>query len=150
MFRHVTKYGLSEAHSRIASVDSCGTGAYHEGESPDSRTMSVLKDHGITEHEYNHAARKFTSADFQEFDYILAMDKENQRYLDQARGRLIRKGDLDESEAGKVQLWGSYGGKGQEEVVDPYYGARNGFEVAYEQMIRFTDGFLKQLEAGKL
>jgi low molecular weight phosphotyrosine protein phosphatase len=40
----------------IKEVDSCGTGAYHIGDSPDSRTMSTLEDHGITD--YVHAARK--------------------------------------------------------------------------------------------
>jgi hypothetical protein len=40
----------------ISVVDSCGTGAYHTGSSPDSRTMSTLKDNGITD--YDHAARK--------------------------------------------------------------------------------------------
>jgi len=37
-------------------ADSCGTGAYHTGSSPDSRTMSTLEDYGITD--YDHAARK--------------------------------------------------------------------------------------------
>jgi hypothetical protein len=42
--------------SLINVVDSCGTGAYHTGDSPDSRTMSTLGDNGITD--YEHAARK--------------------------------------------------------------------------------------------
>ena len=40
----------------ISKVDSCGTGAYHVGSSPDSRTMSTLADHGIVD--YKHSARK--------------------------------------------------------------------------------------------
>lgn len=43
----------------IKEVDSCGTGAYHIGSSPDSRTMSVLEDNGIVD--YVHAARKVSS-----------------------------------------------------------------------------------------
>src|SRR6266498_2452854 len=42
--------------SLVSEVDSCGTGAYHTGSSPDSRTMSTLEDNGITD--YDHAARK--------------------------------------------------------------------------------------------
>jgi low molecular weight phosphotyrosine protein phosphatase len=42
--------------SLFGEVDSCGTGAYHTGSSPDSRTMSTLEDNGITD--YEHAARK--------------------------------------------------------------------------------------------
>jgi low molecular weight phosphotyrosine protein phosphatase len=40
----------------IKEVDSCGTGGYHIGGSPDSRTMSTLEDNGISD--YGHAARK--------------------------------------------------------------------------------------------
>ncbi|PNS19151.1 hypothetical protein CAC42_1887 [Sphaceloma murrayae] len=146
VFRHLTNFERSGQDARIRAVDSCGTGAYHTGDSPDSRTLSVLQDHGISQDYYQHAARKFEPSDFTQFDYIFAMDKDNKSYLDRERGRLIRKGDLTEDEAGKVELWGKYGGKGNEEVIDPYYGARNGFEVAYEQMIRFTNGFLKHLD----
>jgi low molecular weight phosphotyrosine protein phosphatase len=42
--------------SLIKHVDSCGTGAYHTGDDPDSRTMSTLIDHGICD--YKHGARK--------------------------------------------------------------------------------------------
>ena len=40
----------------ISNIDSCGTGAYHVGSNPDSRTMSTLEDHGIVD--YKHTARK--------------------------------------------------------------------------------------------
>lgn len=30
-------------------------------------------------------------------------------------------------------------------MVDPYYGARDGFDIAYEQMKRFTEGFIKNV-----
>lgn len=43
-------------------------------------------------------------------------------------------------------LFGDFGGVRGEEVVDPYYGACNdGFEVAYEQMVRFSKGFVEQV-----
>ena len=146
VFRHMTRYELPDANSMIKTVDSCGTGAYHEGEPPDPRTMSVLKDHGITSEYYMHAARKFQYSDFAEFDYIFAMDDDNYTHLEQARKRLVKKGDLKDEDAGKVMLFGTYGKKGKEEVIDPYYGGRNGFEIAYDQMVRFSTGFIKQLE----
>lgn len=40
----------------IKEVDSCGTAAYHVGDSPDSRTMSTLEDHGIND--YRHSGRQ--------------------------------------------------------------------------------------------
>lgn len=146
VFRNQTKYELPGPHPLIRNVDSCGTGAYHEGDSPDPRTMSVLLKHGITSDEYVHAARKFETSDFSEFDYIFAMDADNKAHLDRARKRLIQKGDLTDKDAGKVMLFGEWGGKGHEEVGDPYYGAKNGFDIAYEQVERFSRGFLKMLE----
>ncbi|GAB7345794.1 hypothetical protein MBLNU457_4057t2 [Dothideomycetes sp. NU457] len=148
VFRHMTKHELPDANPMIKSVDSCGTGAYHEGEPPDPRTMAVLKDHGITSDYYMHAARKFNFSDFLDFDFIFAMDDDNLTYLEEARKRLIKKGELTEATAGKVMLFGTYGKKGREEVIDPYYGGRNGFEIAYDQMVRFSTGLLKQLETG--
>lgn len=42
-------------------------------------------------------------------------------------------------------LFGEFGGKKRaEEVDDPYYGGRDGFEIAYEQIVRFSKNFLEQ------
>ena len=49
----------------ISEIDSCGTGAYHSGSSPDSRTMSTLEDNGITD--YDHAARKVSANRFSHY-----------------------------------------------------------------------------------
>jgi low molecular weight phosphotyrosine protein phosphatase len=63
----------------IGKIDSAGTGNYHPLSPPDSRTMSTLRKHGITD--YDHGARVVTEDDFRTFDYILAMDEENLRSL---------------------------------------------------------------------
>jgi low molecular weight phosphotyrosine protein phosphatase len=143
VFRHITNHNLPNAHPLISSIDSCGTGAYHAGEPSDPRTMSVLKAHKI---KYTHRARKFRSQDLKEFDYVFAMDTANEDYLLDARKRIIKKGELTEEDAAKVMLFGVWGGKGQEEVDDPYYGGARGFDVAYEQVERFSNGFVKMLE----
>ncbi|MCJ1359208.1 MAG: hypothetical protein MMC33_009208 [Icmadophila ericetorum] len=132
---------MAKKDARIGFVDSAGTGAYHTGDSPDSRTMSILEDNGITD--YEHGARKIQMADFGRFDYILAMDRDNLRDLQRLRVRAAAKGG--EQSTGKVMLFGDFGGKKGEEVGDPYYGARDGFEIAYEQMVRFSKGFLKDV-----
>jgi low molecular weight phosphotyrosine protein phosphatase len=135
----------------ISLVDSCGTGAYHTGSSPDSRTMSTLEDNGITD--YDHAARKVTgnnseygqelmgtqiqASDFQMFDFVFAMDRDNLRDLQRIHQRAGGKAT--------VKLFGEYSGKKRaEEVDDPYYGGRDGFEEAYQQLTRFTRNFLKE------
>ena len=144
----------------IHRIDSCGTGAYHAGDPPDSRTLSTLADNGITT--YTHAARIITPADFSTFDYILAMDRDNLRNLQwmQRRGggassrasdgtSRANRGSGGASGAtggAKVMLFGAFGGKSKgEEVIDPYYGANDGFEIAYEQMVRFSRGFVEQV-----
>ncbi|KAG9572698.1 low molecular weight phosphotyrosine protein phosphatase, partial [Aureobasidium melanogenum] len=146
VFRHITNHTRPNAHPMISSIDSCGTGAYHVGDEPDPRTISVLNAHKITSSFYTHQARKFRNSDFRDFDYIFAMDRDNEEYLLNARKRMIKKGELTEEEAGKVMLFGVWGGKGKEEVDDPYYGGTRGFDIAYEQVERFSNGFVKMLE----
>ena len=140
VFRHLTA-----GNESISSIDSCGTAAYHLTDPPDPRTMSVLAEHDITG--YRHGARKIHPADFTRFDYILAMDAANLSDLMAVRRRVLkaRPGD-GETGTAKVMLFGDFGGTLGEEVGDPYYGARDGFEIAYEQMLRFSRGFLQMLD----
>lgn len=56
VFRSIVKDSSSPYYNFVDKVDSCGTGGYHTGDEPDSRTMSTLADHGITN--YMHAARR--------------------------------------------------------------------------------------------
>ncbi|KAF2682933.1 low molecular weight phosphotyrosine protein phosphatase [Lentithecium fluviatile CBS 122367] len=142
---------LSKPHPLIGTIDSCGTGAYHVGSSPDSRTMSTLRENGITA--YRHAARKFSPAtDFPAFDYIFAMDDENLEDLRELRSRWVKRNG--EQSVGKVMLFGEFGGRrggsGAEVVEDPYYGGKEGFAVAFEQCVRFSKAFLERLEKGEL
>ena len=132
---------LSSSDTRISSVDSCGTGAYHTGDSPDPRTMSILAKNGIAD--YEHGARKIQTDDFMDFDYVLAMDRENLKDLQRMQQRVIQT--TGRGAESKVMLFGDFGGRMGEVVVDPYYGARNGFDIAYEQMVRFSKGFLSQV-----
>jgi low molecular weight phosphotyrosine protein phosphatase len=146
VFRSITKH---PSHPLIAEVDSAGTGAYHVGSYPDPRTTKVLRKNGIDD--YEHHARKVHAEDFDKFDWIFAMDKDNLDDLNSMRNRATSKRGKAASQStvgkeGKIMLFGDFGGRKKEEVIDPYYGADNGFDVAYEQMVRFTNGFLKHLE----
>jgi low molecular weight phosphotyrosine protein phosphatase len=74
------------------------------------------------------------------------MDDENVIDLKELVLRGVKK-VVDESVESKVQLYGVYGGKSKkEEVGDPYYGGRDGFVIAYEQLTRFGKGLLKHIE----
>ena len=46
----------------------------------------------------------------------------------------------------KLMLFGEYSGTGKTEIIsDPYYGGRQGFAKAYEQAMRFSINFLKEV-----
>ncbi|KAF3058274.1 Low molecular weight phosphotyrosine protein phosphatase [Daldinia childiae] len=146
VFRSIVKDRSSPYYNLVDRVDSCGTGGYHTGDEPDSRTMSTLESHGITN--YTHAARKLRDSDFREFDYIFAMDKANLEDLNRWRGRSKNPS----SSKAQVMLFGEFSGTGRKEVVqDPYYVGQDAFEKAYEQCKRFSTNFLEQTfsDAGK-
>ncbi len=84
-------------------------------------------------------ARKINASDFDTFDYIFAMDRQNLAELQ----RLKRNRP---SSKATVTLFGEYSGTGKAEVInDPYYGVRDGFSIAYEQATRFSQNFLKDV-----
>ncbi|KAK8004840.1 LMWPc-domain-containing protein [Apiospora arundinis] len=139
VFRSLTKDAPYK--DLIDTVDSCGTGAYHAGDDPDDRTMSTLAQHGITD--YTHAARKVRPSDFDEFDYIFAMDRSNLSDLQ----RYVKKSspNAKSTQKAKVMLFGEYSGQTKAEIVsDPYYGGRQGFQTAYDQCMRFSKNFLEE------
>lgn len=108
VFQHmVNEAGLSDK----IIVDSAGTHGYHVGEHADSRTLDVLHQQNIP---YNGRARRFTKADVETFDYVLAMDYENLHGMDRIAGA-----------SPKIRLFLSYANEAgltsQREVPDPYY-----------------------------
>ncbi|KAI9671909.1 MAG: hypothetical protein M1817_003455 [Caeruleum heppii] len=148
VFRHLTSPSslTTSTNLNLSTIDSCGTGAYHVSSAPDPRTTSTLIDHGITT--YRHAARKIRPEDFRDFDYILVMDRENLADVEALRRRMKVTGEGEAYERARVRLFGDFGGTVGEEVGDPYYGARDGFEVAYEQMVRFSRGLIESIAQG--
>ena len=106
-------------------VDSAGTAGWHSGEAPDRRSIAVAKKHGIDIGGLR--ARAFRREDFDRFDWIFVMDKDN--YSDVVR--LARNAE----ERGKVVLMMDAVHPGGEEIVpDPYYDGR--FELVYELLDR--------------
>src|SRR6056297_2064357 len=61
-------------------IDSAGTSAYHIGEPANSKSRQVAERHGV---KLQSRARKFEPEDLEEFDLILAMDRENYDNLKQ-------------------------------------------------------------------
>src|SRR6476660_5401087 len=56
-------------------IDSAGTGSWHIGNPPDRRSIAVAKSNGIDISDQR--ARQFKSSDFDNFDVILVMDRQN-------------------------------------------------------------------------
>src|SRR5690349_248214 len=78
--RMVEDAGLDHA----IESQSAGTHAYHEGEGADLRSARAAKRRGYDLS--RHRARRVREADFADFDYVLAMDRDNLRHLEAAAG----------------------------------------------------------------
>ena len=99
-------------------VASAGTENYHVGERADPRAIEIAEANGYPLAQ--HRARQICSADFDEFDWILAMDRVNLSALGRHRARTqAREAALFLTQAGLA---------GVDEVPDPYYGKRRDFE----------------------
>lgn len=99
-------------------ADSAGTGTWHLGKPPDRRAQRAAAARGYDLSPLR--ARKVTADDFGRFDLVLAMDRGNLIALSQ----LCPPGAED-----RLHLFLDFtpGFEGQE-VPDPYYGGRAGFE----------------------
>jgi protein-tyrosine phosphatase len=99
-------------------IDSAGTHAYHVGEKPDKRATQAAAGRGIDL--TGQRARRFEAADFERFDYVLAMDSSNVDDL-----MVV----CPEHHQDKVRLFLDFAAElSQSEVPDPYYGGPQGFE----------------------
>ncbi|MGB6151918.1 MAG: low molecular weight protein-tyrosine-phosphatase, partial [Pricia sp.] len=58
-------------------IDSAGTGGYHIGNPPDSRSIAVAKKHGLNISKQR--CRKLQASDLHDFDIVYVMDKANYR-----------------------------------------------------------------------
>jgi protein-tyrosine phosphatase len=118
-------------------VDSAGTSAFHVGEVPDGRMRSVARERGLF---YSGKARQFTKNDFDNFDLILAMDRENKEVLTSLA--------VTEHHRQKIRLLREYDpvADGELDVPDPYYGGLDGFQNVYDLVERSILGLLEALE----
>ena len=98
--------------------DSAGTSSYHGGDTPDRRMTESLKKRGYV---VQGRARQFFPEDFEQFDLILAMDRDNYRN--------ILAQDRQGKYKNKVKMICDYAqNHPDQEVPDPYYGGQAGFE----------------------
>ncbi len=112
--------------------DSAGTSGYHINEPPDPRMTAAARQQSIalTGH-----SRKVESADFEQFDLILAMDRDNYRTL--------LNSDRTGRYHSKVRLMCDFCTRSAEkEVPDPYYGGPDGFDHVIDLLRDACGGLL--------
>lgn len=133
----VFRYRLAEAGLLDqVLVESAGTHGYHVGHEPDRRARAAARDRGYEFDDLR--ARQIDAADFDRFDYVLAMDRDNLAILE----RLATGG----GGRAQVGLFLDYSPDlAGREVPDPYYGAMNGFEEVLDLVEAGADGLLAQL-----
>jgi protein-tyrosine phosphatase len=119
IFTHlVEEAGLTDRFS----IDSAGTGSWHQGDQPDRRSIATARQHGIDITAQK--ARRVRSADFDDFDLILAMDGNNVSAL-----RALAP------DADNIHLFGDLALGSGEDIPDPYYGGSDGFEAVYARLL---------------
>jgi protein-tyrosine phosphatase len=120
-------------------VDSAGTANYHVGEPPDRRTVAAARRRG-----YELAAlraRQLRSADFTDFDHVLAMDHANLAELRQRAPAAARC---------QLGLFLEFApGCGSDVVPDPYHGGTEDFERVLDLCEAGARGLLHALRTGK-
>lgn len=116
-------------------IDSAGTGAYHVGEPANNKSRMIAEKNGV---KLNSRARKFEYSDFEYFDLVIAMDKENLRDL--------KSLDRKKLYHDKIFLMRDFDSNPEDgDVPDPYYGGINGFEMVFEIVMRSSENLLGQI-----
>jgi protein-tyrosine phosphatase len=124
-----------DAPELAIEVDSAGTAGYHIGEPPDARTRQAALRRGYDLSALR--ARIVEPRDFENFDLILAMDRENLNVL-------RHRAPVDAHE--RVRLFLEFAPDATvTEVPDPYYGGPNGFEEVLDLVEAATHGLLQHL-----
>lgn len=120
--------------------DSAGTAGYHVGSPPDGRMAIAATKRHIR---LQGSARKFQKLDFDNFDLILAMDREN--YQD------IIALDPTGKYRNKVRLMCDFCQHYDlKEVPDPYYGGPEGFDRVIDLLMDACQGLLQYLKELKI
>jgi len=126
----------SKVFSKKTYVDSAGTAAYHSGEKPDRRSISIAKNYGIDIS--SQKARKFQVEDYDKFDFIYVMDNSNyENVIALARNK-------SDEEKVKLILNEIFPGENLD-VPDPYYGGDSGFKNVYKMLDEACDVIVKKI-----
>jgi protein-tyrosine phosphatase len=126
---------LAKREGVTLELDSAGTGGWHAGELPDERSRRAAKKRG---YDLDHRARQFVADDFDRFDLIVCMDRDNLANVQRlARGR-----------ATPVKLFREFEpGVHPPDVPDPYSGMGDDFEHVLDICERACAGLLAHVRS---
>ena len=126
-------YVQQQGKAQDFHIDSAGTIDYHRGKPADPRMRQAAAGRGYT---LTSVSRQVIPDDLDEFDLIVAMDRDNLWYLEELAG----------GPQPKIRLLGSFLPERQgppeqaPEVPDPYYGGAQGFEAVLDMLERACPG----------
>ncbi len=121
----------------LVSADSAGTTDYHVGEPPDPRSCAAAATRGV--HIRDLRARRLRPSDFEDYDYILAMDASHMRQLQRL---------CPPERAHRLHMFMDFApDHGARDVPDPYYGEDHGFEAVLDMCETAADGLLRHIRA---
>ncbi len=129
----IEKKGLTDCFI----VDSAGTGSWHIGKKADSRMRIAAerRDMNILSR-----ARQITNKDFDEFNYIIAMDDSNFRNIQDLKKITASAGFASIK---KIQDFRTV--FNEQEVPDPYFGGDEGFDYVLDILEDSVNGFLESI-----
>lgn len=114
-------------------VDSAGTAGYHDGKPADARMIAAGKNRGI---DLTSISRKLELSDLDQFDLVIAMDRENLADIQR----------MSSDPTASVKLLSDYLGEDwPTDVPDPYYGSGDGFEYVLDMLAAACPAILDEL-----
>lgn len=132
--KKLAEHGIADK----VSVDSAGTGDWHIGKAPDERSQAAAVKRGYEISMLR--ARQVKAEDFDEFDYVLAMDHSNIENMQEFKPkRKVRT---------EPELFLKRFGTNTKviEVPDPYYGGEEGFENVLDLIEAACDNMVLEIK----
>ncbi len=135
LFKHHIK---EQSLVQFFSIDSAGTGSYHEGKNYHSSTIRVVQENGI---EIDGHSRPVQAKDFTNFDYILAMDESNYDNLE----TMAAENPQVKAKINHILAYSTESHRHGLSVPDPYFSGYNGFQSVFDLLNDACLGFLQAL-----
>ncbi len=137
MAQGAVRQALDKAGMTHIETDSAGTSGWHVGGPPDPRAVkaALMREIDISAQR----ARQVEAVDFDRFDIIAAMDRNNYARLREMQ---------PDGSTGRVHLLLEFAGElPVREVPDPYYGGEDGFDHALDLIEQAARGLVTHIAA---